>query len=517
MIKRTIKGGVSINIFKIVEERSKVPIRNVKNDIDQIEYISKKIESNDNQIHFIVPNNFFLSSAISIKLLKDKLFSKYYLTGIYDLDKLYSPNTGIQFSLFHFSKEKNKEVRFLKLSNKKQLVTNYRDNIKDRGILDISKFSNWYKEHLSQVEQFSNNSNIELSDRLIIFYEKNEDIQKDKLYLDYYLPEYRENRRKLDQEEIVLLKDIADVITPRRKQKCDRSRQLLVKDFEYPLKYEELPTINSIETRLMKEDIILSTHGKYRAYLFEEDYSDIAPTANSVIIRLKSNTEFSIYYLYNYLTKKIAQNYFSSMTLGSIINYIKKSDVLNLPIIKPKKRVLEISEKEFQLTSNHEYFKISEYNQVINRKWIMDTPIQTEIMANLLTSIMNTRYKKLKKIIESDLVEIAKCINVGAFKSSIIMCGSVLEGILIDWISDTEKHDKYIEKKDSEIKLYRIIEELRNTTVKKEIVNLAHIIRKRRNAVHPKRVYEDGIEFSKDMAFDTLKSLEKIVESRFQV
>lgn len=506
-----------MDIFKIIEERRMVPILNLKNEKNQIEYIKGKIETNEDNIFFILPNNFFLSSVKDIQLLREELFDIYSLYGIYDLFKLYYPYTQIEFSLFHFSKIKNNQVRFIRLNRKNRLITSEKKYVTKIGSIKEIDYTIWYRNYLLQLEKYVQTNTIQKSDSYIIFHEKNEEIQRDKLYLDYYLPEYRENREKLNQEKIVLLKDIADIVTPKRKKSNTYLKQLLVKDFKYPIDYKELPSTNKVETRLQRNDIVLSTHGKYKVYLYDSDYSDIVPTANSLIIKLRDNVDYNIYYLYNYLSKQIAQKYFSSMTMGSVINYIRKADVQNLPIIKPTEEVLNFSEKEFRLTSNPELVKMSEFNQVINSEWKVDTPIQTEIMAKLFTSIKNTRYKRLKAIIEHDLFEITKCINVGAYKSSIIMCGSVLEGILIDWISETNKYNKYIERAKDNINLYTIIEEFKAITREEYIAKLAHGIRNQRNSVHPKLVYQKGIEFDKDMAFNTLNSLEKIVKKRFKV
>lgn len=504
-----------MNIYKLIQDRYRISV-GVKNENEQLEYIKRKIEVGEEELFLILPNKFWISSLKDIISLKEELFDKYFIHGIYDMYTLYYPYVQIEFSLFHFSKRKNNKVTFISLKKEKKMTTT---DIKLRSKNDFElikegKYNKWYAEYLLKLERYIENNKIIESTSYIIFYEELVKVQKDKLYLDYYRPEYRENREKLNKEKLVLLSDIADITRPRIKKDSTYSKQLLVKDFKYPLQYEKMGYTNRVETRLEKNDIILSTHGGYKVYLYDSKYTDVVPTTNSLIIRLKDNSDVNIYYLYNYLSKEIAEKYFLSLTLGNIINYIRKVDVESLPIIIPKKEVLDFSKEEFRLISNSEAVKLLEINKIINKKWHIDTPIQMEIMAKLLSSIKNTKYKKIKEIIEYDLLEINKCIGVGAYKASIIMCGSVLEGVLIDWISET---NQYIENDKDKKSLYELIESFKEVTRENHIAKLAHQIRKQRNSVHPKLVYQEKIEFNKEMAMDTIYNLKIIVNNRFEV
>lgn len=504
-----------INIFKIIEERGKIPIRRLKNDSDQLEYILRKLKSNEDDIFFIVPDKYFLSFSSDIQSLREKLFEKYNLAGVYDMNRLYL-NIGIYFSLFHFSKKNVKKVKFVKSNNNDMPTCNFGN----KGYLELqeSSFCAQYREYIVKIEKICNGKTLKDSVGITIFSEKYANIQKNRIYLDYYLPEFQQNRAKLQNEEVVLLRDIAEVITPKRQHETDNGdfKQLYVKNFKYPLEYDELSIAKGISTKLIKGDIVLSTHGKFKAYLYNANYNNIVPTPNCVIIRLNSNKEYNTYYLYNYLTKQVATKYFSSLAVGSVINFIRKIDILDLPIIKPTKKLLQIAKQEFDLTSRYDRFNISEFNKVINKnEWDNETEIQVEIMAMLKTSIKDTKFKKLKQIIESDLMEITNCINVGAYKSSIIMCGSVLEGFLLDWVSNTSKHFKYIEKSSGKLVLNDLINELKVMKLSNDVIETAHRIRRKRNAVHPKVTYQKGFKCDKETAISTLKDLKKVVESNY--
>lgn len=109
------------------------------------------------------------------------------------------------------------------------------------------------------------------------------------------------------------------------------------------------------------------------------------------------------------------------------------------------------------------------------------------------------RNDALRALIQKDYVEIGKTHQAGAFKSTILLCGAILEAVLVDALMLEENqakfdyYQKYLQNKKEQTELpeidqwefYRLIEiAYHRGVVKADVRKLAHIVRDYRNLVH---------------------------------
>jgi hypothetical protein len=105
----------------------------------------------------------------------------------------------------------------------------------------------------------------------------------------------------------------------------------------------------------------------------------------------------------------------------------------------------------------------------------------------------------LRALIQKDYEEVKKTHQAGAFKSTIVLCGAILEAALVDALmleEDKAKFDyyqKYLQNKKEQAKppeidqweLYRLVDiAYHRGIVKADVRKLAHIVRDYRNLVH---------------------------------
>lgn len=51
----------------------------------------------------------------------------------------------------------------------------------------------------------------------------------------------------------------------------------------------------------------------------------------------------------------------------------------------------------------------------------------------------------IQKLLSDDAKELISCLEVGAYKACMILCGSILETILLDWPSELENTNYFVD------------------------------------------------------------------------
>lgn len=141
------------------------------------------------------------------------------------------------------------------------------------------------------------------------------------------------------------------------------------------------------------------------------------------------------------------------------------------------------------------------------------TAIQAYFLSSVADLISETKAKYLKEIIDDDIREIDACRKVGALKACIVLSGSVLEAVLLEWIADLQG------KKPTNIKLklFAIIDELIEQGVLLDPKGPnAHFIRKQRNVVHPTNMLRND-DLTEESVDEVLSMLKEIIELRFSI
>ena len=132
---------------------------------------------------------------------------------------------------------------------------------------------------------------------------------------------------------------------------------------------------------------------------------------------------------------------------------------------------------------------------------------------------------ELREQIKNDWNEIQNCINCQAWKSSIILCGGVLEGVLWHLLSQSKEKARQIFKeingKDSDkaLNLWTLSQLLdvayKMRIIKKSTTHLSHALREFRNLIHPEKQLSEHIKISSEeanIAINTLRICIKDIE-----
>jgi hypothetical protein len=107
-------------------------------------------------------------------------------------------------------------------------------------------------------------------------------------------------------------------------------------------------------------------------------------------------------------------------------------------------------------------------------------------------------------------------LEVGAYKACMILCGSILETILLDWLSELENTNYFVDDDNMHINLYGVIRRLKeiyNPSWNSE-ANAAHDIRLKRNLVHPVKFVVENPTVNRDTCLQVLREMQSILISR---
>ena len=442
-----------------------------------------------------------------MKEVKELIFEAYSLSAIIGLGKIWEPYTSIQFNLIVLNKEKKNEIFICEEPESKTFTVS--GKISKSGLIKNQLVTKVYKDYLEKINQYLEEEN---ERGLNGFKIKQTDFDKEKFYLEYYLPKYKELDEKLAKEKILPLSDLVEVVIPRFSK--DDGRVLRVGNFSYPLEIENLPVGRRGKIELRKSDILISRVGNSKSYLIAQDLKDVYSTIHTYILRVISE-KVSPEYLYLFLQSEVAKKYVLRNSTGSVLSHINKRDLEKLPIIIPQKETLVKSKQVFEtLYLKPEKNKaIDEINDLLFTPKKIKKPIQEEFVDELLDKIKSTKLALIKEIIEADFMEIKKCVNQEAYKATVVLCGSILEAVLLDWLSEI-KRQNFINAKE-ELSFFDMIEEMETTGVfDQKLTGYAHKVRDYRNLIHPKKMLKKEIELNSEIVKDLIWKLKRILEKR---
>jgi hypothetical protein len=171
-------------------------------------------------------------------------------------------------------------------------------------------------------------------------------------------------------------------------------------------------------------------------------------------------------------------------------------------IINPMIKIF-LQEKRSRIEKNKEY-------EIMSEKLNIDSIEEIGYSNELINLLDNIQQDDLREILKRDLKECAVCILTEQNKASIVMCGSIIEAILMYKVLD-EKIEKYdigsLLNKSTKIKrvidmdineLLSIVD--KEGLIEKEHFYLTHFARSYRNIIHPACEIRKGFDVSKDEA-----------------
>lgn len=481
---------------------------------------------------FLVPN-----SCLMDKWSLEKLFKHYYIHEIYEMSNIYLGNLNEPYM---FWKVKKSKPEFVKTAVFYKFAHPYRDSEVNEKYLSIpDKFNGEYLDYVNKLDAWRDKDVIpndvkNISEFNLIKYE---DFDIMKPYARYYRKDNEEMRKLLSGSDIIQLGDVATITKAVALDGGNNDTKVKTLCADQELGYPYIPELASREglissERLHKGDIV-SYNNKYFLVSEESDFDLYAPLGCHVIRAHKICPE----YLYLYLSSNIARKikYTLEVPHGNVGKSTLWGSEGNFPLIKPKATPEYYIEKFLTVAfpDKRVYLKSENINQ--------PETVEEALSIELLNKIKLNNKDLVERQIQEDISELEICFVNKAYKATLILAGSIMEAILIDWLSEIrgidyftvdlqkrvwDKHNKcyktdaqgnYLYYTDKKADLADYIDEIRD--IKKpdwmqESVD-AHKIRRKRNLVHAKLCLKDNTQIDDVICKQVINYLKNIINSRW--
>ena len=469
--------------------------------------------SNTNKDVIVVARDVGFEIRLWNQEIIEKIRSKYYIKALIDL--------GSPFGLPSFvDREHRTDVRLslVWLTIKKPTNTLI-GNVTDIRSLNRHTAEDIYIDYYGEVENWINKGKGKEDSEEYHF----NIVPATNIEWDYPYPRIHSKKaykiyRLLQKTDTTQLDDVVEFIRPRPIDREKRDTLVLhPRAFEYPLPYEKLGKSFLTDTKLQKGDVVLSISNKL--YLINEDLKeDIYATPNSTVLRA---TKIQPEYLYLYLTSDTAQILMDSISRGSAIGHIPRNMLRTMPVMLPTES--EEKYRELMLVQNYKVADLKQIKEAYTEIREQEDTLEDVINVEWANKIKTYKKSIMQEFLQQDLREINACFNAKAYKATLILAGSVLEAVLIDWMSEIDKKN-YFEtpmqvnrngrwREANLIDYIDEIEELKRPSWAKG-AERAHIIRKRRNLVHARAVINSQGDINEQSCREVINYLKYVIETR---
>ena len=462
-----MKTRANVDIPSVINQRKAYPVSSNLFD-SELNYVADVLKTADDFALLVFPASVLNSSRRQTAELRQLLFKQWNVFGIFEIGDTFFPETSIRLFLLYLRQGQPSRVRFGEFKGR------------------VSPSSASYRAYLAAIEQIIATDILPSSRSEFRFYEiSGSEFDNSQLNPQFYDPELTENEQKIRREHWKVLTEIAEVKMPRRLDKP--ARTLSPRNFVYPFP-TQIPIIEkSTDITLRQWDIVVSSLDVSKAFLIlETPTDDVRSSPLTYVIRPRLDL-ISPYYLLLYLTSDTARKYAMRYRRGAVISRIDLQILRGFPIVIPSIQTQKQSQQLFQrLFLRKAEDPISEINEFLfTLHRLPQKAIQKEFILEVITNLQHEKKQLIGELLVSDFQEIHNCLNIGAHKSCLILCGSVLEAVLVDWLSEIEQKD-YFDSNDR-LMLGRLIEKLRGP-LGDAYFKKAQRIAKGRNLIHPREV-----------------------------
>ena len=477
----------------------------------------------EDEVALIIPGSLLETRRLS------KIQQKYNINGVYHIGEVFT-NTRVPFYIVHLSKQSTNDLKVALFKGKS--YDEKERSYNREGFAVPHQYSEEWNHYVEQLENWMNGGKIPDSSDMYEY----KIISKDHLFKgsvrpETYSQENIELRTLLDKQETKELSELADLIIPRPYMRSEEEVKVLgPRDFRYPLDITRIKTSKPTNVVLQKGDVLLSRNGaKSKSYLFDyEGEEQIYASTSTFVIRC---TSILPEYLYFYLNSEIALRAINARCVGSFIQFISARDVVDLPVAMPEQDEQKyISDfkamTQFGIRDYGQLERFKDYHDHLVRiKSSQERPHTIEDILNLELAdrIVAYREDQLRSFLSEDLRELNTCFKGKAYKATLILAGSILEAVLIDWLSEID-HKNYFEEE------YRIVDKyghekradlidyinrikyLKRPNWMDEAAK-AHEIRKKRNLVHAKLCLKSE-DINEEVCREVISYLSDVLKTR---
>ncbi|MDP1545266.1 MAG: restriction endonuclease subunit S [Anaerolineales bacterium] len=497
------------DILQAINRRMKYPIL-VKSNEQEIAYLNDISSSGGDKTVLVFPKVVLSSTQKQNIQLQEMIFKNWKIAGVFDIGKILEPEASIEFSMLLVQKTQPTKIRF-GIFNGVVTGTRRRKQFTSGIFIKMPPLSEGFQKYTNSIQQILETDEAPLSGKDFIFYEVDEkEFNRSQLNARFYRPDLVENEANIRNEKWVRLNEIAQILTPRPINRPTKT--LAVKDFEYPFPETIAKSENGTDLILKQGDILISSVDTSKSFLITTTPPDeIRASRNLYVIRPRSEL-VTPEYLFLYLKSETAQKYAARYEKGSVFRRITLETLVNFPVVIPslltKKQSTELFEKLFLLKSDDPIAEINKF--LFTPQKLPQKAIQNEFITEVIESLRESKKERVGEILKSDFQEIERCLRVQAYKSCLILCGSILEVVLLDWLSEIDKKD-YFESNDN-IKLYAVIKKLSEQLG--ESTQKAQNVREKRNLVHPKELLKASSEINREVCRKVLSDLKDVLCQR---
>lgn len=512
---------------QLYERRSRYPlgVSSAANhdNMHDIKYIYDEIEQQSgSDFLFLLLLNEHLDK-LQLKNVREYLEANFNMVGVFGVGDILYPVTSVKFTLYVFSKSKPQKIWFGELldgnhpfrSSKIRAVS--RLSSSDMLEVPYGELESYFGKYLESID-------------LAIHGDKKDDyihsayrlfgVVIDRLQyrtsVDFYKPELIEAEAKLAHEEVVRLGDIAEIIRPKETPGDQELYSISLKDAGYPLKSDMLrPVRESARVSLVKRNDIVTNTFLRGAFLNLTRRPDLAIANTQLIIRIK-DVRFTPAYLAVYLNSERMKAYFTRHKRGATIQQMLVKDLQEFEVVLPNDQTNHAAEE--LLSSLNDFDNEKSKLRAINKTLFKDVsapskPLQNELLAELHQQLQSSKNSLIRDLFDVDLREIEKCYKANAYKACLVLCGSLLEALVLDWLSEVEGKDYFSEPEITELRhLITKLHKANALTVHEQ--QFANEIRKRRNLIHPKN-YIVNTPIHKEICEEVMQKLRPLVAKRY--
>lgn len=433
------------------------------------------------------------------KPLRDHIFEEYFPTHVCEIGAIWAPATAIPFQLVVLAKTRPDMVHFAKFDPPATLHRRDFRTLDSFADLELQMQSAF--DVMTMWLQGVNKDGFDTPF---------DQIELDRLTVHYHDPEFATLSRSIESQPFAPLGDLVEVICPRRTMQTGhviRARDLREGKTSG---ISDGPMTNVLVRR---GDILVMRMGRFQTFLVDE-FEDGATAADHFIVLRCHDDRISPEFLVTYLNSDFAWAYSERHLIGAMIPRITKRDLISMPVLIPELAVLRQAEAVYHAVLDRKA-NADRLSQIADARFKVEDLTQTSIQAYFMTSVAELisehKAKYLKEIIDDDIREIDACRKAGALKACVVLSGSVLEAVLLEWVAELQG------KKPTSVtlKLNDIINQLidQGVLIDPKGEN-AHHIRQQRNIVHPMRMLKNE-KLTESSVDDVLNMLKEIIHLRF--
>ena len=488
-----------VKIKELLEERKKYPItKDGDSWLDEV--LADEIKD---EIWLITISSSLLN--MGRRNSREQIIEKYFVAGVYNLGTPYF-NTGIRMELLHLTKEQFDKMN-TSIYKGRMFISGFRKSKGRDNIFTMpDRYASKYERYLEELEKWINGSNIPEDDGNGE-YEYNSimasEVTEKRINPEYYSKKAVEVRKFLQKEELYKLEDVVDIIMPRPIGE-DIGKVVRISDLKYPFVIDNIAEKRITNVTLRKNDILFSTIRDAKPFLVPEELDEtIYVDQHILVLRCK---DIQPEYLFLYLNSEVCQTILDSQKIDSFIQRVTRKSVAEIPIIKPTKDEKEyylqayilthIEERSYQTKSDSMSRMLAYWNALYKNCSKKPENVEDILSIELLETLKVHSTNQLKEMLHDDWKELNDCFRIEAYKATLILAGSILEAVLIDWLSEIKGHDYFMEDymvtgrngKPKRAELIDYINEIKYIERPHWIdeASKAHEIRKKRNLVHAK-------------------------------